>query len=357
MQARLALENGKIFYGESFGAEGTGVGEVVFNTAMTGYQEVLTDPSYCGQIVTMTYPLIGNYGINPDDFESRRPFMRGFIVKEACTHPNNWRTTETLHSYLKKSGIVAISGIDTRALTRIIRQTGTLRGLITTLDYSDTELAKMAAEVTPLSGQNLLDEVTTPEMYSIPGSGPRVVMLDFGMKRSIARNLNNAGYEVVVVPASMPAAEILAMKPRGVMLSNGPGDPKDAVQTITAIKDLIGRVPIFGICLGHQLLGLALGADTYKLKFGHRGANHPVKDLETGKVQITSQNHGYAIDEATLAGLDITITHRNLNDGTVEGISHNRHPVFCVQYHPEAFPGPSDSVHLFQRFFSMMEAN
>ncbi|MBS4031724.1 MAG: glutamine-hydrolyzing carbamoyl-phosphate synthase small subunit [Clostridiales bacterium] len=357
MLARLVLENGKIFYGKGFGAEGASNGEVVFNTAMTGYQEVLTDPSYCGQIVTMTYPLIGNYGINPDDFESRRPFVRGFIVREACTDPNNWRTTETLSAYLERNGIVGLTGIDTRALTRIIRQFGTLRGIITTQDFSDAELLQRVLDVPTLSGQNLLDEVTTPEPYTLAGPGKRIVVVDLGMKRAIARNLNKAGCEVVVVPSHTSATDILALNPDGLMLSNGPGDPKDAVHTISEVKKLVGKLPMFGICLGHQVLALALGGDTYKLKFGHRGANHPVKDLQSTKVQITSQNHGYAINEEKLKDLDVTVTHRNLNDGTVEGMVHNKYPIFCVQYHPEAFPGPSDSAHIFERFLSMMEAN
>lgn len=356
MLARLALENGKIFYGQGFGATGSSQGEVVFNTAMTGYQEILTDPSYCGQIVTMTYPLIGNYGINTEDFESRRSFVRGLIVKEVCTNPNNWRATDTLSHYLEENNIIGLTGIDTRALTRIIRQTGTLRGVISTVDCSDEELVQLAMSAKHVSGQNLLAEVTTPKAYTLAGKGQRVVVLDLGMKQSIANNLSKAGCEVVVMPATTTADEILAMNPAGVMLTNGPGDPKDAVQPIETAKNLIGRLPLFGICLGHQVLALALGADTYKLKFGHRGANHPVKDLKTGKVQITSQNHGYAIDENTLVNLDLTITHRNLNDGTVEGMTHNKHSLFCVQYHPEAFPGPSDSAHIFERFLSMMES-
>ncbi|EEG76872.1 glutamine-hydrolyzing carbamoyl-phosphate synthase small subunit [Dethiobacter alkaliphilus] len=356
MLARLGLENGKIFYGKGFGATGSCEGEVVFNTAMTGYQEILTDPSYCGQIVTMTYPLIGNYGINPDDFESRRSHVRGFIVKEACESPNNWRATDTLANYLKENNIIGLTGIDTRALTRTIRQSGTLRGVITTEDCSDEELVEKAKQAKPLSGQNLVEKVTTPRSYTIDGKGRRVVVLDLGMKQSIAQNLSKAGCEVVVMPASATADEILVLNPAGVMLTNGPGDPKDAGQPIETARDLIGKLPLFGICLGHQVLALALGAETYKLKFGHRGANHPVKDLETGKVQITSQNHGYAIDEKTLDGMDLAITHRNLNDGTVEGMTHNRHPLFCVQYHPEAFPGPSDSAHIFERFISMMNS-
>jgi carbamoyl-phosphate synthase small subunit len=355
MRARLALENGTVFYGQSFGAEGTCEGEVVFNTAMTGYQEILTDPSYCGQIVTMTYPLIGNYGINPDDFESPHSFVRGFVVKEACTDPNNWRTTETLSSYLQRNHIIGISGIDTRALTRAIRQSGTMRGIISTADCSDEELILQAQNSSFLSGQNLLAEVTTPERYKLEGYGPRVVVIDLGMKKSIANNLNKAGCEVVVVPATITADEVLALNPAGVMLTNGPGDPKDAIATLETVKSLIGKLPLFGICLGHQVLALALGADTYKMKFGHRGANHPVKDLETTKVQITSQNHGYAVDEQTLEALDITVTHRNLNDGTVEGMIHNKFPIFCVQYHPEAFPGPSDSAHIFERFIGMLD--
>ncbi len=357
MLARLALENGKIFYGKGFGAEGSSSGEVVFNTAMTGYQEVLTDPSYCGQIVTMTYPLIGNYGINPDDFESRKTFVRGFIVKEVCTMPNNWRTTETLSEYLERCGVLGLTGIDTRALTRIIREFGTLRGIITTEDISDAELRQKVESVPFLSGQRLIEETTTPEPYTLAGTGKRVVVIDLGMKLAIARNLNITGCEVVVVPAHTTAADILALKPDGLMLSNGPGDPKDAVHTINEVKTLLGKLPIFGICLGHQVLALALGGDTYKLKFGHRGSNHPVQDLESAKVQITSQNHGYAISEDTLKDLDVTITHRSLNDGTVEGMMHKKYPLFCVQYHPEAFPGPSDSAHIFHRFLSMMEAN
>ncbi|MBS3887479.1 MAG: glutamine-hydrolyzing carbamoyl-phosphate synthase small subunit [Dethiobacter sp.] len=356
MFTRLALENGEIFYGEGFGASGSCAGEVIFNTAMTGYQEILTDPSYCGQILTMTYPLIGNYGINPVDFESRQPFLRGFVVREACNHPNNWRATETLSAYLKRNNILALSGIDTRALTRIIRQSGAMRGVISTEELDDQELVKRARTAPALSGQNLLNEVTTPVRYTIDGDGPRVVVLDLGLKQSIVKNLSKAGCEVVVVPAMTIAEEILALKPSAMLLSNGPGDPKDAQQPILTVKKLIGKLPLFGVCLGHQILALALGADTYKLKFGHRGANQPVKDLESTKVQITSQNHGYAIDEKTLTGLDITVTHRNLHDWTVEGIRHNSLPIFSVQYHPEAFPGPSDSAHIFQRFLSLMEA-
>jgi len=356
MFTRLALENGKVFYGEGFGALGSCEGEVIFNTAMTGYQEILTDPSYCGQILTMTYPLIGNYGINPADFESRQPFLRGFVVKEACSHPNNWRATETLSAYLKRNNILALSGIDTRALTRIIRQSGSMRGVISTEDVNDQELVERACTAATISGQNLLSEVTTPVRYTIEADGPRVVVLDLGLKQSIVKNLSKAGCEVVVVPAITTAEEIIALNPSALLFTNGPGDPKDAKQPIETAKKLIGKLPLFGICLGHQILALALGADTYKLKFGHRGANHPVKDLESTKVQITSQNHGYAIDERTLAGLDITVTHRNLHDWTVEGMRHNSLPIFCVQYHPEAFPGPSDSAHIFQRFLSLMEA-
>ena len=357
MQARLVLENGNIFYGKSFGAEGTSKGEVVFNTAMTGYQELLTDPSYYGQIVNMTYPLVGNYGINLDDFESNNIYVRGFIVREACTHPSNWRSRKTLAEFLQHNSIVGLYGVDTRALTRVIRQSGTLRGIITSQDYSDAELLKMAHEVHLPPGETILREVSTPEKYILPGQGFRVVLLDFGLKQGIARFLNQSGCEVIIVPAFTTYEEIIALKPQGVLLSNGPGDPKDTGEIVNTVRKLVSKFPVFGICLGHQILGLALGGDTYKLKFGHRGANHPVKDLQTGKVQITSQNHGYAIDDTTLEGTEITITHRNLNDGTVEGLSHNKYPAFSVQYHPEASPGPIDSIHLFDRFFKLMEIN
>lgn len=356
MFTRLALENGEIFYGEGFGASGSCEGEVIFNTAMTGYQEILTDPSNCGQILAMTYPLIGNYGINPADFESRQPFLRGFVVREVCSHPSNWRATETLSAYLKRNNILALSGIDTRALTRIIRQSGTMRGVISTEDVDDRELIERAGSALTISWQNLLNEVTTPASYTIEGEGPRIVVLDLGLKQSIITNLSKAGYEVVVVPAMTTAEEILALNPGGMLLSNGPGDPKDAKQPLETVKKLIGKLPLFGICLGHQILALALGADTYKLKFGHRGANQPVKDLESTKVQITAQNHGYVIDEKTLTGLDITVTHRNLHDWTVEGIRHNTLPIFSVQYHPEVFPSSSGSPHIFQRFLSLMKA-
>ncbi|MFO8059404.1 MAG: glutamine-hydrolyzing carbamoyl-phosphate synthase small subunit [Bacillota bacterium] len=354
MQARLALSDGKIYYGEGFGACGTRTGEVVFNTAMTGYQEILTDPSYCGQIVTMTYPLIGNYGINPDDFESHRTFVRGFVVREACEYPNNWRAADTLRHYLKESGIVAMSGIDTRSLTRRIRRKGTPLGIITTEDFSDRELAARARELSPLDGAALLDEVTARKTVTMPGEGPRLAVVDLGMKQSIARSLNRAGCEVVVLSARATAEEILDLEPDGLLLSNGPGDPRAAGGMIETVRRLIGRLPIFGICLGHQVIALALGADTYRMKFGHRGSNQPVKDLRTNSVQITTQNHGYAIDEESLEGIAVTVTHRNMNDHTVEGMIHDELPILCVQYHPEAFPGPGDSSGVLQDFMSLM---
>ncbi|MCR3922925.1 MAG: glutamine-hydrolyzing carbamoyl-phosphate synthase small subunit [Firmicutes bacterium] len=355
MLTRLALENGKIFYGEGFGATGTSSGEVVFNTSMTGYQEILTDPSYCGQIVTMTYPLIGNYGINLDDFESRRSFVRGFVVKEACAHPNNWRSKGTLAEYLQDNDIIGISGIDTRALTRVIRHFGTLRGIISSDDFSDNELIDKAKMAPDISGQNFVSQVTTPDVFNMAGPGHRVVLLDMGTKFNIAKSLHELGCDVTVVPATTSSQAILDFNPAGLVISNGPGDPKDNPITIATVQELVGKLPMFGICLGHQLLALALGGDTYKLKFGHHGANHPVKDLETTKVQITSQNHGYAVNEEALDKMNITITHRNLNDHTVEGFRHNQHDIVSVQYHPEASPGPTDSTHLFHRFLDAMK--
>ncbi len=379
MKAYLALEDGTVFTGESFGATGHRFGEVVFNTSMTGYQEILTDPSYCGQIVTMTYPLIGNYGVNKDDFESRGPSVRGFVVKELCSRPSNWRSAEDLETFLDKHGIIGIQGIDTRALTRRLRNHGTMRGIIATGEVDPRELIAEARRAPQLSGQQLVPVVTTKQIYTIQadssilrsdeefyGSGTglpelrskvnyRVVLVDFGAKHNIIRWLHRIGCQVTVVPAQTTAAEILALQPQGLMLSNGPGDPKDVPDAITAIRELLGQIPIFGICLGHQILGLALGGDTYKLKFGHRGANHPVKDLVSGRVHITSQNHGYAIDANSFNDPEVVITHRNLNDDTVEGLRHWRLSAFSVQYHPESSPGPTDSEYLFYDFFNLIE--
>lgn len=353
MKAYLALEDGTCFTGEAFGATGKANGEVVFNTGMTGYQEILTDPSYCGQIVTMTYPLIGNYGINREDMESARPRARGLVVHSLAEHPSNWRAELKLEEFLAAHGVVGIRGIDTRALTRRLRRSGTMRGVIATGDWPLEQLAEEARQSPPLSGQQLVPQVTTPEPYSLPGSGPHVVVVDFGVKENILRWLTKLSCRVTVVPAGTTAEEVLEYRPDGVLLSNGPGDPKDVPDAVRTIRDLLGTLPIFGICLGHQLLGLALGADTYKLPFGHRGGNHPVKDLATGRVYITSQNHGYAIDARTLPR-EVEASHVNLNDGTVEGLRHWRLPAFSVQYHPEACPGPEDSAYLFDRFMKMM---
>lgn len=354
MRAKLALEDGTIFEGIAFGAKGERAGEVVFNTGMTGYQEILTDPSYCGQIVTMTYPLIGNYGINDDDFESRRPFVRGFVVREFCQEPSNWRARQTIAEYLEENGIVGIAGIDTRALTRRIRIHGAMRGIITTEDLSPQELMEKVQAVPDISSQDLVAEVTIKESYRLEGGRFRVVLMDFGAKLNIARELHRRGCDVTVVPAYTPAEEILALEPDGIMLSNGPGDPQQVPYAVETVRRLIGKKPIFGICLGHQIIGIALGAATYKLKFGHRGSNHPVKDYLTGKVYITSQNHGFVVDDRTLPD-DVIVTHRNLNDGSVEGLMHRELPLFSVQYHPEAAPGPWDSAYLFDRFIEMME--
>lgn len=353
MKARLILEDGTIYEGTSIGATGECFGEVVFNTGMTGYQEVLTDPSYCGQIVTMTYPLIGNYGLNADDGESSRPQVRGFVVREAAATPSNWRKRQRLQEYLERYQIPGIAGVDTRALTRRIREHGTMRGLLTTSTAPEEELLQRLRQWEPRRDQ--VRQVTTPTIYRCPGEGKRVVAFDFGMKAGVVRSLLRRGCDVTVVPAYTPASEVLALAPHGVMLSNGPGNPEDLPEIIATVRELLGQVPLFGICLGHQLISLACGAKTAKLPFGHRGANHPVKDLETGRVYITSQNHGYHVTKESLAGTDLILTHINQNDGTVEGVRHRTYPVFSVQYHPEARPGPDDSDDLFDRFMELMQ--
>ncbi|MBP2637603.1 MAG: carA 2 [Firmicutes bacterium] len=348
MNGKLILEDGSVFQGML--ASGTkAVGEVVFNTGMTGYQEVLTDPSYCGQIVTMTYPLIGNYGVAELFEQARQSFVRGFVISELCGQPSSWQAENSLVSYLKERNIPCIYGVDTRAITRKIRSHGTMKGIIVPADTSEVEIAELLNTPPFLE---VVNEVTTPEIYRIPGEGPHVAVMDFGIKRNILNSMAKAGCNITVLPAHTPAEEILALNPDGIFLSNGPGDPKDA--PVETVRQLIGKKPIFGICLGHQLLALALGGDTYKLKFGHRGSNHPVKDLITGRVYITSQNHGYAIDEASLAKIDVTITHRAVNDNTIEGIRHNSLPVFSVQYHPEAAPGPDDSTYMFEEFMKLL---
>lgn len=367
-KAILVLEGGGLFIGQSIGYEGEAEGEIVFNTSMTGYQEILTDPSYKGQIVTMTYPLIGNYGCNFEDVESGRPWVEGFIVKELALYPSSWRSEGDLSEYLKRHKIVAIQGIDTRKVTKMIRTGGAQRALISTQNENIDALLKKVKKIPSIVGLDLVKEVTSSKaykwnegIYSWPkGYVPRkkfkyfVVAYDFGIKRNILRSLVSNSIDVLVVPARTPWKEVLNMKPDGVLLSNGPGDPAPLTYAINNIKNLIGKIPVFGICLGHQLSALALGAKTFKLKFGHRGANHPVKNLETGAIEITSQNHGFAVDIDSLKGL-AELTHLNLNDMTVEGFSHRKKFLFSVQYHPESSPGPRDSIYLFQDFIQMME--
>ncbi|MBS2968904.1 carbamoyl phosphate synthase small subunit [Metabacillus sp. KIGAM252] len=353
MKRLLILEDGTVFTGKGFGSERESIGEIVFNTGMTGYQEILSDPSYCGQIVTMTYPLIGNYGINRDDFETITPFTGGFIVKEHAVHPSNWRSEYSLDEYLKMKNIPGLSGIDTRKLTRIIRSHGTLKGALCSGE-SDPQaiLEKLRAVRLPV---NQVERVSAKTPYASPGRGRRVVLVDYGMKHGILRELNKRHCDVVVVPFDASAEEILQLNPDGLMLSNGPGDPKDVPEGIEMIRGVLGKVPLFGICLGHQLFALACGADTEKMKFGHRGSNHPVKDLETGKVAITSQNHGYTVRESSLGQTELSVTHIALNDRTIEGLKHNQHAAFTVQYHPEASPGPEDANGLFDQFMELIE--
>ncbi|NYE05262.1 carbamoyl-phosphate synthase small subunit [Bacillus niacini] len=353
MKAQLILEDGTIFIGDGFGSHMDTIGEVVFNTGMTGYQEILSDPSYCGQIVMLTYPLIGNYGINRDDFETINPAVKGFIVKEAAEFPSNWRSEFTMDEYFKMKNIPGIAGIDTRKLTRIIRQYGTLKGAICSIESDPSEvISKLRQTKLPI---DQVRRVSTKNSYPSPGRGKRIVLVDFGMKHGILRELNKRNCDVVVVPYHTTADEILQLRPDGIMLSNGPGDPKDVPEAIHMIKQLLGLVPIFGICLGHQLFALASGANTVKMKFGHRGSNHPVKDLTTGKIAITAQNHGFTVEEKSLQNTRLTVTHIALNDGTVEGLKHLDYPAFTVQYHPEASPGPEDANHLFDQFLAMIE--
>jgi len=369
VKAVLLLEDGTIFEGQGFGARGFKCGEVVFNTAMSGYQEVLTDPSYHEQIVTMTYPLIGNYGTNGEDWESRKVFVAGFVVKENCPYPSNWRNGATLDEYLKKNEIVGIEGIDTRKLVRHIRTEGAMRGILSSAETSPKKLAAMLGEYPGLVGRDIVKDVTGGKSYEwkegvvnvlSPESAPepkyKVVALDYGIKQNILRLLVSHGCEVTVLPAQATAHDVLAHKPDGVFLSNGPGDPAPVTYAVETVKSLLGKVPIFGICLGHQILGLALGGTTYKLKFGHRGANHPVKNLETGKIEITSQNHGFCIDLDSLADKAVELTHMNLNDNTLEGLRCEKLAAFSVQYHPEASPGPHDSRYLFDNFTRLMDA-
>jgi carbamoyl-phosphate synthase small subunit len=351
MRARLILEDGTIYEGTGFGASGERLGELIFNTGMTGYQEVLTDPSYYGQIVTMTYPLIGNYGVNVEDVESAAPHVFGFVVRESADHPSNWRNLGTIAEYLKRHNIIGISGIDTRSLVKKIRQNGTMKAVITTLESSPQQIQDLMQGEVP---RDQVARVTTRSIYRSPAAGYRIVVMDFGMKAGVLRSLLSHGCDVTVVPAYTKPEEIMRWHPHGIMLSNGPGDPADLAEIVDTLKQLLGKVPIFGICMGHQLLSLAAGAKTQKLKFGHHGANHPVKDLTNGRVYITSQNHEYQVLQESLQGTDLELTHVNQNDGTVEGVRHKLHPAFSVQYHPEAHPGPGDSEYLFDRFMQMI---
>ena len=354
MKAYLILEDGTVFTGTSIGSEREVISEIVFNTSMTGYLEVLTDPSYAGQAVVMTYPLIGNYGICHQDMESAKPWPDGYIVRELSRIPSNFRSEDTIQNFLKEHDIPGICGIDTRALTKILREKGTMNGMITTKEYTDfSEPIKRMKEYA-VTGVVL--KTTTKETYVLPGTGKKVALMDYGAKRNIARSLNQRGCEVTVYPADTPAREVLAGKPDGIMLSNGPGDPKENAAIIEEVKKLYeSDVPIFAICLGHQLMALANGMDTHKLKYGHRGGNHPVKDLETGRVYISSQNHGYAVDEESLDPKVAIPAFSNVNDRTNEGLKYVGKNIFTVQYHPEACPGPQDSGYLFDRFIRMME--
>jgi carbamoyl-phosphate synthase small subunit len=378
--AILALEDGKVYRGRAWGAHGERTGEIVFNTSMTGYQEILTDPSYAGQIVTMTYPLIGNYGTNDEDVESRRPFVEGFVVREYSEVSSNWRSRISLDEYLKRHGIVGISELDTRALVRHIREKGAMRACISSIDRDEMSLVEKAKNAPHMLGRNLVDEVTCGDPYQwsgsideqrtidpitavrkeagsllLPREEPfRVVVYDFGIKHYILRYLEAFGCRVMVVPARTSADDVLALAPDGIFLSNGPGDPAALPGIVSEVKQLIRAAPVFGICLGHQILGLAFGGKTYKLKFGHRGGNQPVKNLETDRIEITSHNHGFAVDPESLNHGEIELTHLNLNDSCLEGFRHKSLPVFSVQYHPEAGPGPHDATYLFHEFIAKM---
>ncbi len=382
MKALLALESGRTFLGMSFGAEGETTGEVVFNTSMAGYQEILTDPSYEGQIITMTSPHIGNYGVNEEDAESRKPFGAGLIVREISGLYSNWRAKESLQTYLQRYGLVGVTDIDTRALTKHLRETGALRGVVSTRDLDPKSLIAKAKAAPAMAGLDLARNVTCDKPYQWTREGGRwtrrpidkapalangelyrVLVMDFGVKFNTLRSLSQRGCQVIVVPAGTSAEQILALEPNGILVSNGPGDPAAVSYGIESLRHLIqnlskrsakDRFAVMGICLGHQLLGLALGGKTYKLKFGHRGGNHPVKDLLTGKIEITSQNHGFSVDVASLPASEVEVTHVNLNDNTCEGLRHRTLPIFAVQYHPEAAPGPHDASYLFDRFLSEM---
>jgi carbamoyl-phosphate synthase small subunit len=374
LKALLALEDGLALWGRSFTGPGEALGEVVFNTSMTGYQEILTDPSYKGQIVSMTYPLIGNYGINPEDIESRGIQVEGFMVKEYHPYPSNWRSRGNLADYLKAAGKLGVEGFDTRAVTKRLREAGAMRGIISTEDLDPDSLVRRARDIPSMEGLDLVPLVTCREPYwweENPApppsavssglealwnqrSGKKVVLYDYGVKFNIIRSLKARGLEVLVVPAATPAADILRLKPAGIVLSNGPGDPAAVTYAIDNVRQCLGHSPMFGICLGHQLMGLGLGGRTFKLKFGHRGANQPVKNKLSGRVEITSQNHGFAVDIESIPDPEVELTHFNLNDGTLEGLRHPKLRAFSVQYHPEASPGPHDADYLFEEFIKLI---
>jgi carbamoyl-phosphate synthase small subunit len=370
-RATLLLEDGRVFHGTGHGFEGEAVGEVVFNTSMTGYQEIITDPSYSGQIVTMTYPLIGNTGINPEDVESRKPFLEALIVRRLSPLPSNWRTTESLDAYLTRYRIPVLADIDTRALVRHIRLRGSMRGIVSLIDHDAASLLNKVRKSPHMVGLDLASRVTIDKSYKsveeplnfnefsvLAEPQPpqfHVVAYDFGIKSNILRDLVHCGARVTVVPSKTSSKDVLDLKPDGIFLSNGPGDPEAVDYAIRNVRDLLGKTPVFGICLGHQILGLAFGGKTYKLKFGHHGGNHPVLNIEQNRVEITAQNHGFAVDPESLDHKDVHITHVNLNDNTVEGMEHRSMPVFSVQYHPEASPGPHDSYYLFEKFFRLMK--
>jgi carbamoyl-phosphate synthase small subunit len=371
-KATLLLEDGRVFHGQGHGFEGEAIGEIVFNTSMSGYQEILTDPSYAGQIVTMTYPLIGNTGVNREDVESRRPFLEAFVVRRMSPHPSNWRISDSLETYLENNRIPAISGIDTRSLVRHIREKGAMRAVVSLVDHDLDSLRKKIGDSPEMVGRDLAKVVTTDKAYDAKGEDLdfvefsnltpvrtetttyRVVAYDFGIKTNILRDLTHLGAEVRVVPASTSSDDVLALNPDGIFLSNGPGDPEAVDYAVQNVRNLLGKKPMFGICLGHQIMGLALGGRTFKLKFGHHGGNQPVINVDSGRVEITSQNHGFAVDDESLDDSQVRVTHLNLNDNTVEGLEHRNLPAFSVQYHPEASPGPHDSYYLFHKFIDLM---
>jgi carbamoyl-phosphate synthase small subunit len=352
MDGILYLEDGTVYKGQGFGKCGTAVGEIVFNTSITGYQEILTDPSYAGQIITMTYPLIGNYGVNSFEQESSKVYAKGFVVKSPSRKTSNYMSEDTVYEMLRKMGIVGIHDVDTRSITKKIRSTGALKCVISNEKLSISEMESYIAREKGKI-ENYMEEVSVKEAVHLEGAGPRVAVIDFGVKRNIVNNLKSRNCSITIFPYDTPYEEVMNMNPQGVLLSNGPGDPKIVRQGIELAKKVINRVPTFGICLGHQILALAMGGETYKMKYGHRGGNHGVYDIDKDRAYITSQNHGYSVDAASLEGKGVIITHRNLNDGTVEGMRHKELPVFSVQFHPEGAPGPTDSAYLFDKFVAM----